>query len=95
MPVAKYRKKPIEIEAIQWTGKNTDLVAGWIRGGGGSVLVGGINERAQRVMLIRTLEGPLSVTVGDYVIQGIAQEFYPCKPKIFAATYDTIEAEGD
>ena len=91
MPVAKYRKKPIEIEAIQWTGKNTDLVAGWIRGGGGSVLVGGIDERAQRVMLIRTLEGPLSVTVGDFVIKGIEDEFYPCKERIFEATYEPVD----
>ena len=91
MPVAKYRKKPVVISAIQWIGgRNTDEVAAWIREGGGNVLVGGVDGQSRRILMIRTLEGPLNVSVGDFVIKGVMGEFYPCRSDIFEATYETL-----
>ncbi len=72
--MAKYRKKPIIINAFQW--HNGDIFDG-------IKLVGG---RAA----IETLEGLLFLTNGDYIITGIKGEIYPCKPDIFEATYDLI-----
>lgn len=43
------------------------------------------------VPLIMTLEGPLYVTPGDWIIKGVKGEFYPVKPDIFAATYEPVE----
>ena len=45
-------------------------------------------------LMIRTLEGDMRATYGDYVIQGVQGEFYPCKPDIFAATYNLLEGEN-
>ena len=44
-------------------------------------------------LVIRTLEGDMRVSLGDWVIRGIQGEFYPCKPDIFEATYEVVEAE--
>jgi hypothetical protein len=60
---AKYRKKPIVIEAYQ----------------------------AEEVELIETLEGTMRAEVGDWVITGVKGERYPCKPDIFAATYERVD----
>jgi len=46
-------------------------------------------------MRITTLEGTMYVSPGDYVIRGVAGEFYPCKPSIFEATYDLVEVGGE
>ena len=79
----KYRKKPVIIEAVQWF-KDGDHPAVRIHQHGGQVLV---NGRAY----IDTLEGPLLVTPGDWIITGVKGEHYPCKPDIFAATYEAVE----
>lgn len=86
----RYRKRPVVIEAKLLTVENADEVACWcggvVRGGPGGGSRGGS-------VLIATLEGTMEAVVGDYVIQGVQGEFYPCKPDIFEATYDP-EAEG-
>ena len=88
-----FRKKPVEIQAVQWTGKNLPEVISFT----------GLHESATKWtweqyeqvvedegLKIFTLEGPLNASIGDWIIKGIKGEFYPCKPDIFEATYDTV-----
>jgi hypothetical protein len=106
--MARYRKKPVEIEAMRFDGSpaETHAVYQWVeRNTLGSfepldVIEGrkpypesgvSIDPRDGR-MIISTLEGLHWVDLGDYVIRGVAGEFYPCKPDIFAATYEAVEA---
>ena len=76
--MAQYRKKPVVVEAIQWsrTGDHPK-VSLWKDGHG----------------WIKTLEGGHIVTPGDWIIKGVAGEFYPCKPDIFAMTYEPVTGE--
>ena len=78
--MAKFRKKPIVIEAEQWF-PNKEIEGVILRGQNNFEFFGEIN----------TLEGPHIVTPGDWIITGIAGEKYPCKPDIFEATYDPVE----
>ena len=81
----KFRKKPVVIEAMLFTGiDNAFTLAAWCNGEAG----GASNEC---VILIPTLEGTMSATPGDYIIKGVKGEFYPCKPDIFEATYEAAE----
>jgi len=91
----KYRKKPLVIEALQWTGNDT---LDWQRFydfckdvNGVSQLTGphpvSENSTLSRVSIV-TSEGVLFAEPGDWIIKGIQGEFYPCKPDIFAATYE-------
>lgn len=79
--MAKYRKKPIIVEAEQfYPGKQPwpDGVEGrWVEGEG-------------YIAWIKTLEGSLAVGPGDWVITGVKGEKYPCKPDIFEATYEKV-----
>lgn len=89
----KYRKKPVVIEAFQWTGgSNQEDDPEWIIK---TIMDGEAwfeNEGTPDVkFMIRTLEGVHEASVGDYIICGIAGEIYPCKPDIFKATYEPIE----
>lgn len=84
----KFRKKPVAIEAVQWTGENADEIQaflcphspdsgyGWVKG---------------NYVEIGTLEGLMVASIGDWIIKGVKGEFYPCKPDIFAATYEPAE----
>lgn len=84
----KFRKKPVVIEAIQWTGDNSSEVLRF--------MFPDIEPDATAsVETIQTLEGKLHVTVGDWIIRGVKGELYPCKPDIFAATYEPSEIESD
>lgn len=78
-----YRKKPVEIEAIQWTGDNFDELE---RFTDNSTLVKFFNHE----LLIYTLEGVMHASIGDYIIKGVEGEFYPCKPDIFNKTYEKV-----
>ena len=78
----KFTKKPITIEAVQWTGENiTDVVAFC-----NVCYMKPVDGKEQ--LQISTLEGPMTASVGDYVIKGIKGEFYACKPDVFEMTYD-------
>jgi DUF917 family protein len=79
--VKKYRKKPVVVEATQWTGDNTAEIMKWV---GGKAYFRG-------TLYIMTLEGDHRASVGDYIIKGIKGEFYPCKPDIFEKTYELVE----
>lgn len=88
----KYRKKPVVIEAMQ-VGSYMDLpaVSEWVNTNGGAMTYGQTDPGPAEGH-ISTLEGVMTVSVGDFVIKGVKGEFYPCKPDIFHATY---ELEGD
>ena len=82
----RFTKKPVTIEAIQWTGKNLREVITFTD-------CHPDNWEAYADMVARdglkiyTLEGNLLANVGDWIIRGVKGEYYPCKPDIFEATY--------
>lgn len=84
--MAKYRKKPVVIEALQWTGKFDRNMSLFVFG---KAEIKGTEEPYE--MIIHTLEGDMKASVGDYIIKGVNGEFYPCKPDIFAKTYERVE----
>ena len=79
--IKKYRKKPVTIEAIQWNGENLSEIRDFMRS---TVETHGL------VLIIPTLEGDMYASLNDYIIKGINGEFYPCKPYIFAKTYEEV-----
>lgn len=84
--MARFRKKPVEIEAIQWTGGNVDEIREFA---GEDV---GYHHSTTGQLAIETSEGSIWATPGDWVIRGVKGEHYPCKPDIFEWTYDAITA---
>lgn len=88
-----YRKKPVVIEAVQWTGDNTDEIIQFCNSGKDAKLVN--NDYIDDGLLIFTLEGDMFARVGDYIIKGVNGEYYPCKPDIFKKTYDKVENVED
>jgi hypothetical protein len=84
----KFRKKPVEIEAVQNIGLETN-VPPWLQGAlhAGIVFWSG-GDRGYYT--IKTLEGEMRADFGDWIICGIKGEIYPCKPEIFAATYELL-----
>ena len=89
----KYRKKPVVIEAFKWTGgpdQTEDPV--WIIEAIKNGIVRFENSGTSDIaLLIDTLEGTHRANTGDFIIQGIKGELYPCKPDIFEATYEPID----
>jgi hypothetical protein len=88
--MAKYRKKPVVIEAVQFTGHNQDEVLHLIYPQMSKVGLEGAKTMGLPVV-IETLEGTLTASPGDFIIKGVQGEFYPCKPDIFEATYEKVE----
>ena len=82
----KFRKKPVVIEACQWTG-DLDALRAW-SAPLSPPFPGGV---VSGTLLIETPEGEMVANVGDWIIRGVKGEFYPCKPDIFAATYEGAE----
>lgn len=87
----KFRKKPVVIEArqvhqVHEGGCNCQDLIAWI--GMSAYLVGAGIE-------IETLEGTMAALPGDWIIKGVAGEFYACKPYIFEQTYELVEAGPD
>lgn len=83
----RFRKKPIEIEAIQFTGTNAfDIFA--FMGRTNDVIQGELHQTDHPI--IYTKEGKMECCPGDWVIRGIKGEYYPCKPDIFEATYEAV-----
>lgn len=93
--MAKYRKKPVIIDAVQFNGFNKD---------NGQVMLSERPEwlverfgvdviffNKENTLTIKTLEGTHTASVGDYIIKGIKNELYPCKPDIFEATYEIVK----
>lgn len=80
----KYRKKPVIIEALQWTGLNEDEIYEFTHG---------LSHYCANDcrMFIQTLEGTVEASSGDFIIRGVEGEYYPCKPDIFEKTYELVE----
>ena len=87
-----FRKKPVTIAAIQWTGANTEEVKAFL-GKDAKKCYGICLEDAPEKgnLVIETLEGNRTVLPGDFIIRGVKGEYYPCKPDIFEQTYEVIE----
>ena len=78
-----YRKKPVVVEAIQWTGENHAEMCEFIDPEVFEI-------KPKEGLIIHTLEGDHHASPGDYIIKGVNGEFYPCKPDIFAKTYEPV-----
>ena len=89
----KFRKKPVVIEAFQWTGghdqtEDPDWAIAALRSG--RIYFENPGSHCCRLM-IKTLEGTMAANQGDWIIQGVTGELYPCKPDIFEQTYELVE----
>jgi len=84
--MAKYRKKPVVIEAIQWTGNNEWEIQDFIKNGNWSWVQG----YGRVDLYIHTLEGKMLANISDFIIKGVKGEFYPCALDIFEMTYDEV-----
>lgn len=89
----QYRKKPVVIEAFKYNYDDiqsnlTISIPRWFLD---AVISGTVYEDSHNLMCIKTLEGIHSISDGDFVIQGIKGELYPCKPDIFEASYELAE----
>jgi hypothetical protein len=83
----KFRKKPVVIEAEQFTDENKDRCFNFVR----CNCVAGRDGNGLPTLRIQTLEGDITASLGDWIIKGVKGEFYPCKPDVFAATYEPAE----
>lgn len=88
----RYRKKPVEIEAMQWDGDPASAhpIIQWVNSTGDTAVWREEQACVPTGIFIRTLEGEMRVSAGDFVIRGVKGEFYPCKPDIFAETYEPL-----
>lgn len=90
--MGKFRKKPVVIEAIQWTGNASSTISI-------DMFMGNFPKQSQLIgsrltndakLLIPTLEGVMEASENDWIIKGVNGEFYPCKPDIFEKTYEPV-----
>lgn len=79
----KYRKKPVVIEALLWTGENKDAIKNFVKQD--------MYFSARGDLYICTLEGEMRAPPGDYIIKGVNGEFYPCDPEVFEKTYELVK----
>lgn len=93
----KYRKKPVEIEAVKLEETFDSIVNAieFVYNIGMESSLIGMNSTVQQVkqergFIIKTLEGDMKASFGDYIIKGVQGEFYPCKPEIFKETYEKV-----
>lgn len=84
----KFRKKPVIVEATEFTGHNSTEIEAWFIGHDSREKFG--VEDGGAIVLIHTLEGTMRADAGDWIIRGVKGEFYPCKPDIFEATYEPV-----
>jgi len=92
--MAKYRKRPVVIDAFHWTGDPDQAEdVGWIFKAmeEGTVII----EYPWPNMIINTLEGQMTAHAGDWIIRGVQGEIYPCRDDIFKATYEPAWPEGE
>ena len=91
--MARYRKKPVIIEAIQHDGSKESLAA-ILRLSNNIALLPEAPD-GTCALAITTLEGIMTASPFDYIIRGVAGEVYPCRREIFEATYTRVEEEHD
>jgi hypothetical protein len=94
--MSKYRKKPVVIDAIQWNNINHEEILAFAP----SIIGPSLESETAYIagqgapifsMLIPTMEGSMKAMPGDWIIKGVNGEFYPCKPDIFAKTYEPAD----
>ena len=96
MGASLYRKRPVIVEAIEWTGENRFDVDQFVKDTTSEERFAVFSrpepegEADVWELSIKTLEGTMKANYGDFIIKGINGEFYPCKPDIFKATYELI-----
>ena len=93
----KFRKKPVVIEAVKWTGKNVNEIIAFagtrchfMHAKDASFDFVG-SDMEFPILEITTLEGRHYASIGDWIIKGVKDEVYPCKPDIFELTYEVAE----
>lgn len=91
--MAKYRKRPVVIEAEQWVGgaESASRVIDWVLDSG--TRSARYHEGPGEFIAIDTLEGTMSAIPNDFIIRGVQGEHYPCKPDIFEQTYEPVGDE--
>lgn len=82
----KYRKKPVVIDAEQFTEESKDRVFNFVTCNKAAEILDG-----KPILKIQTLEGVMTANIGDFIIKGVSGEFYPCKPDIFEMTYEPVD----
>lgn len=87
------RKLPVAVEAMLWPGgaEAATPVIDWVLSHDGTTCYDDASSPEGEHLAIRTLEGTMRATPGDWIIRGVKGEFYPCKPDVFAETYEVIE----
>lgn len=92
--MSKYRKKPVVIDAVQFNGFNEEdgqvIVSDrpeWLTAAFGKEI---LFFDKPGTLTVKTLEGSMIASSGDYIIKGVKGEIYPCKPEIFEATYEPL-----
>ena len=92
----QYRKKPVVIEAIQWTGFNLEEIQNFVEKGlSYDFYDAAWRDTPYERMKIKTLEGDTEISKYDYIIKGVNGEFYPCKPNIFMKTYEAVDDDNN
>lgn len=99
--VGRFRKKPVVIEAVQWTGNNLRQIISFTDGPPETRTdhAGMMWEQYEALVAVEglkifTLEGDMFASPGDWIIKGVKGEHYPCKPDIFAATYEPVRSDA-
>lgn len=90
--MSQWRKRPVVIDAVQFTGTGDSCAEVLAFLGGSSSGNQRWNSTTNTGGVILTLEGEMAFGPGDWIIRGVMGEFYPCKPDIFAATYEPVDA---
>jgi hypothetical protein len=85
----KFRKKPVVIDAVVWTGDNKKEIEDFCPKADFSMM--STIDCSPWLLRIETLEGTHRAEHGDYIIRGVKGEYYPCKPDIFEMTYEPAE----
>ena len=87
----KFKKKPVIIEAVQWTGDNLGEILEFVNHYDVRMTSHESEGAQKEELFINTLEGSMHASEGDWIIKGVHGEFYPCKPDIFEETYEPAE----
>lgn len=86
--INKARKKPVEIEFVEYT--NSTNIVDLYDWSNDQIELVFENDTLQKRLYVNTLEGDMLVNTGDYIIKGVNGEVYPCKPDIFHKTYELV-----
>lgn len=91
--IQKYRKKPVVVEVVKWTGENEQDIIDLESSPTSCLYFQNMGHATKKALFIKTLEGTMYTAFGDYVIKGVNGELYPCKPDIFEKTYELVEED--